>query len=201
MIDDKEIIVLTGKEAVGKSSLSDYLVEQGEHKILKMTTREPHENEVDGRDYKFVTLDEFIADPTMVVTSRIGYSLYGINQKALTEHKGRSFVTLDTDGILQLEQSVSPKNIRVMMIAAPSRVVIQRMINRGENLDDIRAKRRLDEMMFGDNVLKKIKSPVFELDGSLDVPELAKQMNEVLKQYEASKINKMRMLKQSEHTY
>lgn len=201
MIDDKEIIVLTGKEAVGKSSLSDYLVEQGEHKILKMTTREPHEGEVDGRDYKFVTLDEFIGDPTMLVTSRIGYSLYGINQKALTEYKGRSFVTLDTDGILQLEKSVSPSNIRVMMIEAPSRVVIQRMIDRGENLDDIRAKRRLDEMMFGDNVLKQIKSPIFELDGSLDVPELAKQMKEVLKQYDASKFNKMRMLKQGEYVY
>ena len=51
------------------------------------------------------------------------------------------------------------------------------------------------------NVLKKIKSPVFELDGSLDVPELAKQMNEVLKQYEASNLHKMRLLKQGEHNY
>lgn len=39
MTDDKEIVVLTGKEAVGKSSLIDYLVENGENKILKLTTR------------------------------------------------------------------------------------------------------------------------------------------------------------------
>ena len=123
----------------------------------------------------------------MLVSSRIGYNLYGINKKSLAEHPGRVFVTLDTDGILQLEKSVSPQNIRVMMISAPSRVVIQRMINRGERLDDIRAKRRFDEMMFGDNVLKKIKSPVFQLDGSLDVPELAKQMYFELRRYNSGK--------------
>ena len=187
MTDDKEIVVLTGKEAVGKSSLIDYLVENGENKILKLTTRSPRGAETDGKDYKFVTLDEFIGDPTMLVSSRIGYNLYGINKKSLAEHQGRVFVTLDTDGILQLEKSVSPQNIRVMMISAPSRVVIQRMINRGERLDDIRAKRRFDEMMFGDSILKKIKSPVFRLDGSLDVPELAKQMYFELRRYNSGK--------------
>ena len=178
MTDDKEIVVLTGKEAVGKSSLIDYLVENGENKILKLTTRAPRGDETDGKDYRFVTLDEFIGDPTMLVSSRIGYNLYGINKKSLAEHQGRVFVTLDTDGILQLEKSVSPQNIRVMMISAPSR---------GERLDDIRAKRRFDEMMFGDNVLKKIKSPVFQLDGSLDVPELAKQMYFELRRYNSGK--------------
>ena len=44
MTDDKEIVVLTGKEAVGKSSLIDYLVENGENKILKLTTRAPRAN-------------------------------------------------------------------------------------------------------------------------------------------------------------
>ena len=72
-------------------------------------------------------------------------------------------------------------------ISAPSRVVIQRMIDRGERLDDIRAKRRFDEMKFGDSVMKKIKSPVFYLDGSLEVPDLAKQMYLELKRYDNSK--------------
>lgn len=187
MIDRKEIVVLTGKEAVGKSSLIDYLVEQGENKILKLTTRAPRSDETDGQDYKFVTLDEFIGDPTMLVSSRIGFNLYGINKEALAEHQGRVFVTLDTDGILQLERHVSPQNIRVMMISAPSQVVIQRMINRGEHLDDIRAKRRFDEMMFGNSVLQKIKSPIFKLDGSLEVPELAKQMYLELQRYNGRK--------------
>ena len=187
MIENKEIVVLTGKEAVGKSTLIDYLVENGENKILKLTTRAPRSDETDGKDYRFVTLDEFIGDPTMVVSSRIGYNLYGINKKSLEAHSGRVFVTLDSEGILQLEKSVSPENIRIMMISAPSRVVIQRMIDRGERLDDIRAKRRFDEMKFGDSVMKKIKSPVFYLDGSLEVPDLAKQMYLELKRYDNSK--------------
>ena len=41
MTDDKEIVVLTGKEAVGNASLIDYLVENGEKKFLKLTTRAP----------------------------------------------------------------------------------------------------------------------------------------------------------------
>ena len=142
---------------------------------------------VDGKDYKFVSFDAFVNDPTMLVSSRIGYNLYGINRSSLEAHQGRSFVTLDTDGILQLEKSVSPQSIRIMMISAPSRVVIQRMINRGERLDDIRAKRRFDEMMFGDSIMKKIKSPVFHLDGSLDVPKLAKQMYYELNRYNSGK--------------
>lgn len=183
MTENKEIIVLTGKNAVGKSSLIEYLVENGEQKILKLTTREAGENEVDGRDYRFVSQSDFIHDSTMLVITRKGFNLYGINRRSLEEQSGRTFVTLDINGIRQLEKAVSPANIRVMLIEAPKSIVYRRQEKRGEDFDSIRLNRRYDNMVYSNNDIRKIKSPIIRLDGSLDIPDLAKQMYSRLDEY------------------
>lgn len=194
MTENKEIIVLTGKSGVGKTSLLDYLVENGEQRVVKLTTREPRADEVAGANYNFISFDEFINDPTMIVKTRVGHNLYGVNQEAL-DNQGRLFLSLDVKGILDLEKSVNPESIRVMMVEAPSQLVIKRMLNRGDGLDNVRVSRRFDEMTYDSSSIRRIKSPVFHLDGRLDIPDLAEEMFKKLNQYNSNKqAEKLRLL-------
>src|SRR3954467_15936254 len=55
------LIILAGPAGVGKSTLCDRLVREvpGFERVVTATTRPPRPNEVDGRDYHFLTETEF----------------------------------------------------------------------------------------------------------------------------------------------
>lgn len=56
------MIVLVGESASGKSSIEKYLVDNyGYNKVISYTTRSPRPNEVDGIDYHFVSVEQFLA--------------------------------------------------------------------------------------------------------------------------------------------
>ena len=63
--DDGLLIVLSGPSGVGKGTVRDALFEMEGHDLVysvSMTTRPPRAGEVDGRDYFFVTREEFEAN-------------------------------------------------------------------------------------------------------------------------------------------
>ena len=54
------MIVLVGESASGKSSIEKYFVDNyGYKKITSYTTRQPRNGEVDGKDYHFITEEQF----------------------------------------------------------------------------------------------------------------------------------------------
>ncbi len=55
------LLILAGPAGVGKSTLCDRLVREvaGFERVVTATTRPPRPNEVDGRDYHFLSEDEF----------------------------------------------------------------------------------------------------------------------------------------------
>lgn len=57
------LIILAGPAGVGKSTLCDRLVAEAPHfeRVITATTRPPRPNEVDGRDYHFLSETEFDA--------------------------------------------------------------------------------------------------------------------------------------------
>ncbi|HEX5368281.1 MAG TPA: guanylate kinase [Dehalococcoidia bacterium] len=57
------LVVISGPSGAGKDSVADRLLESlpGLHRVVTMTTRPPRPGEVDGRDYHFVSEDEFRA--------------------------------------------------------------------------------------------------------------------------------------------
>jgi len=56
-----KVFVITGPSGVGKGTLISELLERvpGLELSISATTREPRKGEVDGRDYHFLTLEEF----------------------------------------------------------------------------------------------------------------------------------------------
>lgn len=56
----KCLIIVVGKSASGKDTLVNKVCEDlGVKKIIQVTTRPPRKNEIDGRDYKFITNEQF----------------------------------------------------------------------------------------------------------------------------------------------
>lgn len=55
------LLILAGPAGVGKSTLCDRVVREvpGFERVITATTRPPRPNEVDGRDYHFLSADEF----------------------------------------------------------------------------------------------------------------------------------------------
>ena len=55
------LLILAGPAGVGKSTLCDRLVAEVPHfeRVVTATTRPPRPNEIDGRDYHFITEAEF----------------------------------------------------------------------------------------------------------------------------------------------
>lgn len=53
------ILCILGMSGSGKSTVEKILEKKGYHRVISCTTRPRRENEVDGKDYYFITEDEF----------------------------------------------------------------------------------------------------------------------------------------------
>jgi guanylate kinase len=77
-----KVFVITGPSGVGKGTLISKLLErvEGLELSISATTREPREGEVDGRDYHFLTPEEFdrrIASEDFLEFATYSGNLYG----------------------------------------------------------------------------------------------------------------------------
>lgn len=71
----KYLFVITGKSGAGKDSILNCLVEDKElqlNKVIPFTTRPQREGEIDGKDYRFITDEQFeeLRDAGKVLESR-----------------------------------------------------------------------------------------------------------------------------------
>lgn len=75
-----KVFVITGPSGVGKGTLISELLERvpGLELSISATTREPREGEVDGRDYHFLTLEEF--DRRVAAEDFIEFATYSGNR-------------------------------------------------------------------------------------------------------------------------
>ena len=86
------IIALFGKSASGKDSIQNFICKNYKHthKIISCTTRPPRINEVDGRDYFFISQEEFFNktfDSKMLETTIFNNWMYGTSIEQLEYNK------------------------------------------------------------------------------------------------------------------
>ena len=77
-----KIIALFGKSASGKDTIQNYMCKnyKNTHKIISCTTRPPRVNEVNGKDYFFISQDDFynrFFDNKMLETTVFNNWFYG----------------------------------------------------------------------------------------------------------------------------
>lgn len=130
------MIVLIGESASGKSTIEKILVEKyGYKKTISYTTRPPRDGEQNGKDYYFVSIEEFENLKSNNFFAEIGeYNgwYYGTAKEDCTNDK---VAVLTPHGLRQMKKI---KNIDVMSyyINVPRRDRLIKILERGDNIEE-----------------------------------------------------------------
>ena len=131
MSPEGQIIVLSGPPGAGKSTIAARVrAEMPELAYsVSLTTRQPRPGEEDGKDYFFVSREEFarrIADGEMAEYEEIFGNLYGTSEKVVRAAlaKGQDlFLDTDVNGAEQLRQRF-PQGVFIFLLP-PSRQILE----------------------------------------------------------------------------
>lgn len=133
------ILVVSGPSGAGKSTLIKKLLEEedGIYFSISHTTREPRENEVDGKNYFFISKEEFekdIADGMFLEYAKVHEYYYGSSlrpiRKALEENKLVLF-DIDVQGFL-LIRKIYPRLSSVFITTKNQNDLACRLQNRAD---------------------------------------------------------------------
>ncbi len=141
-----ELIVISGTTCAGKGTIVKELVKRNENlKVsISYTSREKRENEVDGKDYFFVTPEEFekkIQNEDFLEYAKVQYGkYYGTPKKEVKEllASGKDVILeIDVQGAKQIKE-MFPETILIFILAPSMEEVKRRIKARGmENNEQI----------------------------------------------------------------
>lgn len=145
-LDDKGLlIVLSGPSGVGKGTVRDALFKMPGHDLvysISMTTRKPRGGEVDGREYYFVSRDEFesaikngkMLEYTEFVGNYYGTPLDKVND--LIDEGKEVLLEIEVNGAMQVREKM--KDAIFIFVAPPSMDALKaRLIKRGTESQEL----------------------------------------------------------------
>ncbi|MCX8051226.1 MAG: guanylate kinase [Chlorobi bacterium] len=147
----RRLIVLSAPSGAGKTTVARYLLETipGAVFSVSATTRPRRNGEVDGRDYHFLSREEFqrcIERGELVEYEEIFGNYYGTlrsaTEQALAEGKAMIF-DVDVKGALSLKRAF-PDDTFLLFIAPPSLEELERRLRHRGTETDEQIRRRLD---------------------------------------------------------
>lgn len=138
------ILIITGPSGVGKNTIINALSEKLDFKFsVSHTTRPKRKSEVNGKDYHFVTEEEFqlmINNNELIEFEEYGGFTYGTSRKEL-EQDGLIILDLEVNGATKLLNNNS--NFIGLFIDINDEELINRLKNRGHNSDFINKRMQL----------------------------------------------------------
>lgn len=144
------LLLFSGPSGVGKDSVLDIVLNKDKNlqKSVSLTTREIRENEVDGKDYHFISMEEFenmISQGQVLEFAKYGSNLYGTPKapvdKWLSEGK-TVILKIEVQGASKIKE-LYPDSVAIFVLPPSMKELEKRLRSRGtENEDDI--KKRLD---------------------------------------------------------
>ncbi|UWR04711.1 guanylate kinase [Ruegeria conchae] len=146
------LIILSSPSGAGKSTLARRLMQWdvGLEFSISATTRAPRPGEEHGREYFFLSEDEFkqqVADGQMLEHAHVFGNFYGSPAGPVRESitQGRDVLfDVDWQGEVQIRNSDLGKHALSIFILPPSiRELRRRLEGRGQDSDDVIAKRML----------------------------------------------------------
>ena len=139
------LIVISGPSGVGKGTVRKALFEMQGHDLVysvSMTTRKPRVGEVDGKDYYFVSRDEFqnrIEEGKFLEYAEFVGNYYGTPLDKVQEQmsKGHEVVLeIEVEGALQVRQKV-PDAVFIFIVPPTKRALYDRLKRRGTESEDV----------------------------------------------------------------
>jgi guanylate kinase len=144
-----KLLVLSGPGGVGKSTVAKKLREVGDFWVsVSYTTREPRVNEIDGRDYNFVSREVF---QTMINNGEfLEWAEFAGNRYGTTQDKVEQALLLGKNVLLEIEidgakqvKAHLPKSILVFLEPPSWEELVARLEGRGTD-DEVRRAHRLE---------------------------------------------------------
>ncbi|SCV01342.1 LAMI_0G10902g1_1 [Lachancea mirantina] len=142
-------IVFSGPSGAGKSTLLKKLFKEFPGKFgfsVSSTTRSPRQGEIDGKDYNFVTVEEFqkmIRENKFVEWAQFSGNYYGTtiaSVKQVSDAGKWCILDIDMQGVKSVKQT--DLNARYVFIAPPSvNALRERLTGRGTETESSLAKR------------------------------------------------------------
>lgn len=172
------LLVVSGPSGSGKTTLCRRLADAGEaHYSISCTTRPPREGELDGRDYHFLTREEFeerISAGEFLEHAEVHGNLYGSLLSEVGEFlRGGTDVVMDIDvqGAAQVRACPDPTIRRALVdlfVMPPSGDELRtRLSGRGtddKEVIDLRMKNALEEMQHWERYSHVLRSGSREED-------------------------------------
>jgi guanylate kinase len=121
------LFIISGPSAVGKSSVADELFKKEKtlSKIVTCTTRKIRHNEIDGVDYHFMSIDDFLKNKdrgNFIESSEVYGNYYGVMFSDVTDNLDRgidSLLVINWEGYLKIKRAIK-KNVIGFFITPPS---------------------------------------------------------------------------------
>lgn len=170
MLDKSEKIIIAGKSGSGKNFLFDQLVEKGLKHSIKITTRPIRQNEIEGKDYHFISESKFnsILNDNLFIVNQDFHNdkndlwKYGV----LKEDFKNSQVFIMTPGEIDQIDKESRKGCFIVYLDIDRETREDRLFKRDDVNDSITHRLDSDEkdfQGFSDYDLK-ITDPLFSVD-------------------------------------
>jgi guanylate kinase len=133
-----KVFVITGPSGVGKGTLISQLLERVPDLELSVsaTTRQPREGEVDGRDYHFLTREEF--DRRIEAEDFLEFATYSGNRYGTLRSEVRRRLDAGRSVVLEIEvqgarqvRAAMRESVQVFIAPSDPAVLRERLLSRG----------------------------------------------------------------------
>lgn len=148
------LVVLSSPSGGGKTTVIKAIKEEKDNNYIysvSMTTRPPRQGEVHGRDYWFVSHDEFqnkIKNDELIEYEQVHDWFYGTPKEPVQEwlsHNKTVLLDLDVLGALRLKEQLGDEVLLIFLSPPHESVLIERLKNRSTESDD-QINRRLERV-------------------------------------------------------
>ena len=142
------IIVVSGFSGAGKGTIMKELTKRYDQYALSIsaTTRNPREGEENGREYFFITTEEFeklIAEDGLIEHANYVNNYYGTPRKYVEEKLSQGIdviLEIEIQGALQIKEQ-SKDSVLLFVMPPSAQVLEKRLRGRGTETDEVIAKR------------------------------------------------------------
>ena len=142
------LFIIAAPSGCGKTSLVKALLESSKKLAVSVshTTRKPRKTEIDGKNYHFVSKERFgemISNNDFVEFAEVFGNMYGTARSNIKEKLDANIdiiLEIDWQGARQVRENM-PNSISIFILPPSKNVLLQRLIERGQDDDETISKR------------------------------------------------------------